>query len=225
MQFMLCLDGSEYSRAAVDECRRLAHEANAEVLIVRVVKHDVPNLGEAWSGNLDLPGYVEEEFAEQDGEMRRDLGLIAETFRTPTEVALLHGGSVSDVIVREAEGRGIDVIVMATHSRGALGEAFFGSTAAEVTHSGVAPVLMVHPAPVPSLEGVPQGVAVFTHDGQDIGTVQMAVGRRLEVSSHQGRDFWLSARDVEGIEGGRLLLKIDSFQLHDHAYIEPVHAR
>lgn len=221
MRFMLCLDGSDYSRAAVDECRKLAHEAHAQVLIVRVVKHDVPNLGEPWSGNIDMPGYIEEEFKAQDREMQDELTAVANTFEPPAEVALLHGAKVSDVIVREAEHREVDLIVMATHSRGLLGEAFFGSTAADVTHSGVAPVLMVHPIESPSLEGVPQGISVFTHDGQEAGTVRLAVGKRLEVTNPRGRDFWLSARDVDGVEGGRLLLKIDSIELHDHAYIEP----
>jgi nucleotide-binding universal stress UspA family protein len=48
-------------------------------------------------------------------------------------------------IIEAARERGVDVIVMATHSRGPLARALFGSVTEQVVRSGVAPVLVVHP--------------------------------------------------------------------------------
>lgn len=53
--------------------------------------------------------------------------------------------NASQVIIDRAREDQIDVIVMATHSRGPLARALFGSTTEAVVRSGVAPVLLVHP--------------------------------------------------------------------------------
>ena len=52
---------------------------------------------------------------------------------------------VAEVIVDRAREEQVDMIVMATHSRSGIVQAFFGSTAELVVRSGVAPVLLVHP--------------------------------------------------------------------------------
>ena len=48
-------------------------------------------------------------------------------------------------IIDRAREEQVDVIVMATHSRGPLAQVLFGSTTEQVVRSGVAPVLLVHP--------------------------------------------------------------------------------
>jgi len=61
--------------------------------------------------------------------------------RVKTEVS----DDAAAAIVECARRNAIDVIVMATHSRGPLAQALLGSTASSVVRSGVAPVLLVHP--------------------------------------------------------------------------------
>ena len=53
--------------------------------------------------------------------------------------------SVGAAIVDYARECDIDLIAMATHGRQRLAQAFLGSVAAEVVHSGVAPCLLVKP--------------------------------------------------------------------------------
>lgn len=55
----------------------------------------------------------------------------------------------SEIIIESAREHDADVIVMATHSRGGLARALFGSTTEKVVRSGVAPVLIVHPTDRP----------------------------------------------------------------------------
>jgi nucleotide-binding universal stress UspA family protein len=61
--------------------------------------------------------------------------------RIETEVS----DDAAEAIVNCARRNAIDVIVMATHSRGPLAQALLGSTTTSVVRSGVAPVLLVHP--------------------------------------------------------------------------------
>ena len=61
--------------------------------------------------------------------------------RTKTEIS----DDAAAAIIDCARRNDIDVIVMATHSRGPLAQALLGSTTSSVIRSGVAPVLVVHP--------------------------------------------------------------------------------
>jgi nucleotide-binding universal stress UspA family protein len=75
--------------------------------------------------------------------------LLAMAHRLPHGASCQVEAHVSDdvagMIVDRAREEQIDVIVMATHSRGPLRQALFGSTTEAVVRSGVAPVLLVHP--------------------------------------------------------------------------------
>ena len=61
--------------------------------------------------------------------------------RVKTEIS----DDAASAIIECARRNAIDVIVMATHSRGPLAQALLGSTTSGVIRSGVAPVLVVHP--------------------------------------------------------------------------------
>jgi len=61
--------------------------------------------------------------------------------RIQTEIS----SDAADTIIACAAEHHVDVIVMATHSRGPLAQALLGSTTAKVVRSGAAPVLLVHP--------------------------------------------------------------------------------
>jgi nucleotide-binding universal stress UspA family protein len=66
------------------------------------------------------------------------------TYRVETHVA--HDAAAT--IIERSLVEQPDVIVMATHGRTGLAHMLFGSVAERVVHSGVAPVLLVHPEQV-----------------------------------------------------------------------------
>jgi nucleotide-binding universal stress UspA family protein len=60
----------------------------------------------------------------------------------PEEIVVTQGDAV-DCILAEAEGRGIDLIVMGYHARGRLEEAIVGSVSRSVLRRTRVPVLLV----------------------------------------------------------------------------------
>lgn len=64
--------------------------------------------------------------------------------RTPhTLESVIMTGQPADVIVLEAERRGVDAIVMSTHGRSGLKRLFFGSVTGQVLQNAPCPVLVV----------------------------------------------------------------------------------
>lgn len=216
MKFMLCLDGSQLSESAIPICKKLAEAAQAEVQLVRVIEHDHVNAGEAYSGNITLSAEEREQLEGEDRRVLRRLDEVASGFSTPTSTHLLHGREPAKALIQEASENRADLVVMATHSRGAAGEAVFGSVAKEVTHSGVAPVLMVHPVRAPAPKNLPIGSYVFTSDGKDLGVLRAVTERQIKVEDASGKTLWLDAADVANIEAGRILLQYDASDLPKH---------
>ena len=65
----------------------------------------------------------------------------------PAEEVILRAERASEIpamIVAEARARGTDLIVMATHGRGAFGELLFGSHSKSVLSRTQLPVLVLH---------------------------------------------------------------------------------
>jgi len=114
-------------------------EAMAEMLGTTPVVVDVP--AQQWAENK---GQAIERRRAQLEDYLHDLAA-----RLPSGTTIEVNAQVSDdpaqAIVDAARQRGVDVIVMATHSRGPLAQALFGSVTEQVVRSGVAPVLVVHP--------------------------------------------------------------------------------
>jgi nucleotide-binding universal stress UspA family protein len=67
-------------------------------------------------------------------------------YRVSTDVAM-YPMDAAAVLVERAKSEHPDVIVMATHGRSGVVRMLLGSVADKVVHSGVAPVLLVHPRP------------------------------------------------------------------------------
>jgi len=216
MKFMLCLDGSKLSESAIPICKSLAEATQAQVEVVRVIEHEPVNTGEAYSGNITLPPGISKHLEDEDRRLLKHLDEIATTLSTPTTTRLLHGADTAKVLVEEATMNGVDMVIMATHSRGSVGEAIFGSVAQEVTKSGVAPVLLVHPVHSPVPTRLPVGAYVFTSDGQDLGKLLEVTARQIKVEDDTGHDLWLDSSDVATIEAGRILLHYDASDLPRH---------
>lgn len=63
---------------------------------------------------------------------------------------------------------------------------------------------------------IPEGVPVFTADGQELGFVREFVEDRFLVVHEDGSHAWLWAADTDAIAAGRLAMAFESTELSDH---------
>ncbi len=168
MRILATFDGSKFSEATLPTLSIIADLPTAEFTFLGVA--DEPQgrrqhppterpaevIPQANAVLVDLP---EPKFAETKGqavERRRaqlddylqDLaGRLPKGARVQIQTEISE--HAADAIVAVAAQHHVDVIVMATHSRGPLAQALLGSTTAKVVRSGAVPVLLVHPKAEP----------------------------------------------------------------------------
>jgi nucleotide-binding universal stress UspA family protein len=98
--------------------------------------------GVGGSALLSQPEVVRRDRSEEALTRLRDL--VANAFQGPSEVAVALGHP-ADAIVRVAQERGVDLIVMSTHGRTGLQHVLLGSVAEKVVRLAPCPVLTVKP--------------------------------------------------------------------------------
>jgi nucleotide-binding universal stress UspA family protein len=148
------LDGSQFSEQAIPLAAEIARRSGAVLRIARV--HQTPA---AWASAMEFP-QIE---AEVDQELRaRELAYLAsitgrmtQNERVRTRSTLLDG-PVADALDAHAHTVDVDLVVMSTHGRNALGRFWLGSVADQMTRRSRVPVLLVRPgedgkAPLPRL--------------------------------------------------------------------------
>jgi nucleotide-binding universal stress UspA family protein len=144
-RILVPLDGSDTSSKALEEALRLAGLSGARVDLLHVV--------EGYGG-----GYVPTDIYYQDvlpqlvQQGERLLAQAAGKARergVATETVLIDGGAerVSTLILRQAEARNADLIVLGTHGRRGIGRLLLGSDAEQVARSAPIPVLLVRGTP------------------------------------------------------------------------------
>lgn len=137
---MVPLDGSEFSRRALPTALQVARGAGARLLLAYVHAGFPPA----------EPGEAPESLVEADRELlrreRRDLADAAEAVRgAGTEVeTLFEEGPVPETLSERAEERA-DLVVMATHGRGAFSRFWLGSVADGLARRCAVPLLFVRP--------------------------------------------------------------------------------
>jgi nucleotide-binding universal stress UspA family protein len=165
MKILAPFDGTPFSESTMPLLQRVAALPGAEVTLLRVThepsgkrmrgaRRGYTSVGQAPGSPLvietPVAGYVETGEQAVDRtlhEMDDYLCGLAKQLPATASVhtaAHLHDNA-TEAIIAQAQEEGSDVIVMATHSRGGLKRALFGSTTEAVIRSGVAPVLVVHP--------------------------------------------------------------------------------
>jgi nucleotide-binding universal stress UspA family protein len=148
---LLTTDFSETSRRAIGPALLLARKFGARVLVAYVEEDRLP------------PLVVEYMAVGVDDLLSRQVSQAGERL---AEYVTAHLDGYDDVeqtvevgtphveIVRLAEKRGVDLVVMATHGRGFISHAILGSTAERVLRRAPCPVLVVREEP----EGAPPEV-------------------------------------------------------------------
>ena len=138
---ILCpTDFSASANRAVAYAKRLAQEADAELILMSAV---------------DWP-FGEEKLAGEVAELRRNIESEARAALTrllprsgsngPRAQAIVAVGKASGAIVKVARARSVDLIVMGVSGRGALDVTLLGSTTHHVIREGAWPVLTVRTA-------------------------------------------------------------------------------
>jgi nucleotide-binding universal stress UspA family protein len=140
---LLTTDFSDTSMRAFEAAATLARRFGAKILLVYVDEDRLPPLVIEYMavGVEEILDQQRESAAERLAELARtrfDASIAVETL-----VAL---GTPHVEIVRLAEEREADLVVMATHGRGFISHAILGSTAERVLRRSPCPVLIVrHP--------------------------------------------------------------------------------
>lgn len=138
-EIMVAIDGSDGSRAAVDEAVELAGALGAHITFASVRK--------APSSVLGTPYY--------ECRLARDLGVAKATVDAALERARQAGieadgrvleGSAVDEILSFADNSGADMIVMGSRGHGALAGALLGSVSNGVVQHSNVPVLVAKQA-------------------------------------------------------------------------------
>lgn len=145
-QILLPTDFSGCSDYALPYAASLARAAKAKIICLHVVEPIVPTVG--YTGLAD-PLPIADVSDQLEDSAERELPKIAaceECAGLEIEEVIEHGDPAAE-IVRVANERQVDLIVISSHGRTGLGRIIFGSTAEAVVRHAVCPVLVVKPPP------------------------------------------------------------------------------
>ena len=162
------LDGSEMSEAALPYAAAIAGPLKATIHLLQVVALPSGRSGGTWRAAAAFmaqvrlprseedvergnhPVYREAEMASEEAEAKRTLMPAAEHLQAQgiaTEVGVAFGRPAGGIL-RYAQEKQIDLIVMCTHGEGGPDAYAYGPTADRVARRSVAPVMLVRPEEV-----------------------------------------------------------------------------
>jgi nucleotide-binding universal stress UspA family protein len=138
------IDGSARALHAVPWAARLAGR-DGTVVLFRAVPPEPDYIKAifdfAGAGDASAQRIRDEWTAVAQGDLDEAAGLLESS--NVTVERLIAEGEAEEAIVAAAERRGVDMIVMASHGRGAIGRAVFGSVADRVARTATVPVLIL----------------------------------------------------------------------------------
>lgn len=137
------LDGTRFAEAVLPVAARLARSARGRLhlLYAHQPAAALVGTGEVTTPNPALDMALQEQEKTYLTDLVVRLGHLGEV---PIDTCQVDGPA-GDAICREASRMGVDLIVMATHGRSALGRLWLGSVSNHVIRHAGLPVLLVHP--------------------------------------------------------------------------------
>lgn len=142
---LLPVDGSRLSLKAVDECLAFAKSGGAKVTILNVVPHFSMHITVGFSSDVvkGLEKTREAEYRKAGERLIAELKAQAKAASVDCDGIVVVGDSPYEAIIANAEKRGCDLIMMASHGRRGLDAVLIGSETVKVlTHTKI-PVLVV----------------------------------------------------------------------------------
>lgn len=139
---LLPLDGSDVAEAALPLAARIARSAHARLHLL-LVHQPITVPVEMTSMPVTTADFDEELRTRERGYLAGRVAELGQVGDGPVEVHHTDGSPGPDVCA-EATRLGADLIVMATHGRGAVGRFWLGSVADYVVRHTTLPVLLVH---------------------------------------------------------------------------------
>jgi len=135
------LDGSKRAEAIMRHVEELALRYDAKVILLRV-EEEIFRLG--YSEHLDVSNYQQERSEQRKEDEAYFAGLLGELREKGIEAKkLILSGPIVQVILDMAVREDADLIAMASHGRGGLARAFYGSVAVGVLHRVDRPLLII----------------------------------------------------------------------------------
>jgi nucleotide-binding universal stress UspA family protein len=136
------IDFSPASEIALRHGLRLAEEGNAEILLLHVLEWLVEGEPERRMAGFDVPEFRRHLEADALERLRALVPPEARDWCQPCEEVV--GGRPWTEILRVADERSADLVVMGVRGRNPVDLALFGSTANHVVRAARCPVLVVH---------------------------------------------------------------------------------
>ncbi len=138
-RILYATDLSEASLKALDMAEDISQRNNASVIVLTVIPEEI-----AWEGYYvpDLSNIVKKIIS--DAEQRLE-EFIKDRFKGLLVEKIIARGRPYEEIVRIANEKNVDLIVMGSHGRTGLGRVVVGSVAMRVLRRSTKPVLIVRP--------------------------------------------------------------------------------
>jgi nucleotide-binding universal stress UspA family protein len=136
---MVPLDGTRLAEAALPAAIHLARRDDRAIMLVTVWQPALPLYDTGW-----VHQWESERRAERYMYMSSISRKVEEASGKPVSVEYLDGRP-GDILPPLPAAKGIGLVVMATHGRGAIARASLGSVADQMVRKGTAPVLLIRP--------------------------------------------------------------------------------
>lgn len=138
-KILLTTDFSDTSKLAFGHARALAESFGATIVLTYVEEDRVPPFTVEYAG-VQFQEIVDAHRKHATEALEK---IAAEEFKTVNVETRVGLGIPHREIARLAESEGVDLIVMATHGRGFISHALFGSTTERVVRHAPCPVLTI----------------------------------------------------------------------------------
>ena len=139
---LIATDGSDFAQKAVVQGIELASQLNAEVSVLTVTRPWWTEVGGFLIPSPSVVNAYEKAAAESVGKIASFVREAAKKREVSCSVVHIKEGHPVDGIIEGARESGCDLIVVASHGRGALERMLLGSVATGVVAQSAMPVLV-----------------------------------------------------------------------------------